>query len=323
MDTESITPTANGPDYRVNIDPVEYCRGQIAAMSFIREAAAREVHILSIRKSFERAGILSSLRYALAVLDLMREVQELGQGYWYPTPLRRVLLDGRAILVGIPPTNELRRNFQTVRRAGYARLVDDSEVRSIPIQELDEWTLRERDTVAWTKCEVAKARSAIGPTMTSRSLEFFGILSRAIGGRRVLLQNWTSKADSGGMIASEGLVLCRERIANTYYRHFFAILDGRRVSGEAPLQADLNRLKFGLAKLAGSPITVLRSTDATTRSLRVFGDLPRAERTLLLALGKRQSARYGRTYSFHEADYSAHLEDVIQHLGCEVKDWHA
>jgi len=322
VDTESITPTASRSDYRTEIDPIEYCRGQIAALSFVRESTAREVHILSIRKLFERAGVVHSLRYALAILDLMREVQELGQGYWYPTPLRRVPLDGRSMLIGIPPTHELRRNFQTVRRAGYARLIDDSEIRNVPHQDLDEWTSAEKDTVGWAKRELLKARSAIGPTMTSGSVEFFGVTSRAIGGRRASLQSWLSKAQLGQITIWDGLVLCRERIGSGYHRHFFGALDGRHVVGEAPFQTDVNRIKFGLASLAGSPITVLRSADAMVHKLHIFGDLPRAERRLLLALGKRQPSRYGKTYSFHEADRPACLEDAIQNLGCEVKDWH-
>lgn len=51
------------------IDAVEYGRGQLAASSFYSAASAREVHVLRLRRAFERAAIANQLRYALIVIS--------------------------------------------------------------------------------------------------------------------------------------------------------------------------------------------------------------------------------------------------------------
>lgn len=298
-------------------DPIEYCRGQISALSFVTKTMARDVHILSIRKAFERAGKTQSLRYALAILDLMREIQDLGHGYWYPTPLRYVPLDDLALLIGISPTRELQRHFAGIRRAGYARVGATAEFSKIPHQDLADWMSAPKNTAAWAELELTKARATIGPTLTSSAVELFGVSRRAACGRSVLMQSW-HPARMDGNIAWKGLVLCREALPG-YYRHFLGVLDGHRVVGEAPLPSDLSRIKFGLARLAESPITVVVRRGSGTRTLHVFGELPRAERRLFLALGVRQASSIGKAYSFREEDYLTCVDDALTSLGVELR----
>ena len=157
-----------------SLDAVEYGRGQLAASSFFSTASAREVHVLRLRHAFECAGIANQLRYALVVINLMREAQELRGGYWFPTPLRVVPIDGQAILVGISPTRELQRHFRCAARVGYARILPHDDTQALPHQDLDNWLgLKVKDSVIWSETQVENARASMGPTIPSGNVQFF------------------------------------------------------------------------------------------------------------------------------------------------------
>jgi hypothetical protein len=59
-----ISENANGILPYRSIDAIEYGRGQLAALTYLTATTAREVHILRLRSSFDRAGIADKLRYA-------------------------------------------------------------------------------------------------------------------------------------------------------------------------------------------------------------------------------------------------------------------
>ena len=53
----------NANSFNSSIDIIEYVRGQFSSLSYINDITAREVHVLQIRKTFERAGLENKLRF--------------------------------------------------------------------------------------------------------------------------------------------------------------------------------------------------------------------------------------------------------------------
>jgi hypothetical protein len=302
-----------------SIDPLEYCRGQLAAFSYVSATAAREVHILRLRNSFERAGIGSKLRYSLLALNLMREVQELGGGYWFPTPLRVVPVDEQGILVGAITTSELQRHFHGVARAGYARVSNRADVASLPEQALDDWLrLEVRDTVAWTEAQVAVARAGLGPTISTASIQFFSVATTQSPPGPVIKPAWTDDARSS-LPGPQGLVLCRERTAPERHRYFLGRVDGRRLTAEGPTPSDVTRLQFGLAALAGKPLTVDIVSRHSEFVFRFSAAVPRPEYQLTLALGVRDFTLPGKTFRVRNEGFSRAIVSRLRNLGCEVR----
>ena len=212
---------ASGNPLSASFDAIEYGRGQLVALSYLSANVAREVHVLRLRSSFERAGMVHKLRYSLGVLNLMREAQELGGGYWFPTPLRIVPIDGQAILVGPVPTHELQRHFSGVTRAGYARILPQWDGTALPSQDLDDWLgLDTQDTISWSELQIANAQASLGPTTSSGTVQFFCVQTARLrlGNTRKLA--WSADPRSS-IVGQQGVVLCRERVASESFRYFF------------------------------------------------------------------------------------------------------
>lgn len=301
-----------------SIDPIEYARGYVAALSYVSATSAREVHVLRLRSTFERAGIAHKLRYALRVLDLMREVQRLEGGYWFPTPLRAVPVGEQAVLVAPSPTPELRRHFRGVTRAGYARTLRYSDAEALPTEELNDWLrLDVQDSVAWSEVQIANARAGMGPTIVSGNVEFFSLFGPRSAQEIAIRPAWTK--DARLCAQHKGVVLCRDRVQGTYLRHFLAQVEGGKVVGEGPTPHDLARMQYGLAGLVGKPVTIPMTMGEGEAMFDVPFRLPRAERQLVLALGVLESSFPGKVYRVRGANFISVVRDTLRRLGCEVR----
>ena len=310
---------AGGPSDRAPIDPVEYVRGQLTALAYRSPVVAREVHILRLRKVFERARIVNQLRYALNILRLMREAQELPGGFWFPTPLRAVPIAECAILVGSIPTKELQRHFRGAERAGYARVSHRLESHDLPVQDLDSWIeLDVADTVAWTAIQLATAQAAMGPTIVPTSIEYFTVRDVRSPFGTLVESLWVDDLRSAGTTPF-GIVLCRQRMGRGSFRHFLGQIDRGRMIAEAPAPIESARMQFGLAALAGKRITVpiVAREEATVFHLSM--GLPRAERQLVLALGVRDMPSRYKAYRIHGAALSSLVAAKLKNLGCEMR----
>jgi len=301
-------------------DAIEYCRGQLAALSYVSATAAREVHVLRLRNTFERARIAHKLRYALNVISLMREAQELGGGYWFPTPLRVVPVDGKTILVGPATTKELKRHFLDVTRAGYARVFLPLSTQELPIQELDNWLgLSIRDTVAWAGAEIERARSGMGPTIPSGNIEFFSVGTAWSAVGSIARPKWTNDARLS-FSGERGVVLCRERLGQASFRYFFGLVKHARLVAEFPAPRDTARIQFGLAALTGKPCTVTVFPRDGESVFHIPIGLPRAERQLTLAVGIRDISSAGRVYRIRGEAFASIVAAKLRDLGCEVRE---
>jgi hypothetical protein len=276
---------------------------------------------LRLRSSFEHAGIAHKLRYALNVLSLMREVQELGDGYWFPTPLRLVPIEKHAILLAPVPTHELRRHFHDVTRAGYARVLPQLDTQDLPIQELDEWAgANVRDSVTWSNGQIANALMSMGPTISSGNVQFFSVRTTRLPFGAIRNPIWADDSRFS-LCVRQDVVLCRERVGRAYFRHFLGLVKSGRLVAEAPVPDDITRLQFGLSALAGQPITIRVDFWEGQSVFHVPGGLllPRSERRLLYALGVRDYSLPDKAYRVCGETFVSIIHARLRSLGCEVR----
>lgn len=302
-----------------SIDAIEYGRGQFAALSCHSTNSAREVHVLRLRNAFERAGIATKLRYALMVMSVMREAQELERGFWFPTPLRIVPIDAQAILVGVVPTNELQRHFHSVARAGYARVLPQEDAQALPHQEIDNWLgLKVGDSVAWSAIQCEEAQASMGPTIHSGNTQFFTVITKRSSLGITTYPRWTD-TPSVSLTATHGVVLCRERIGRESFRHFLGRVKGERLVAESLRPRDPVRIQFGLAALAGKPVTVSVIAHGGNSTFHIPTNLPRAEHQLMVALGIREMSSAGKAYRVSDGAFVGLIAAKLRSLGCEVR----
>lgn len=302
-----------------SIDAIEYGRGQLAALSCHSTNSAREVHVLRLRNAFERAGIATKHRYALMVMNLMREAHELARGFWFPTPLRVVPIDAQAILVGVVPTKELQRHFPKVTRAGYARVLPQEDTQALPHQELDNWLgLGMKDSVAWSEIQFEEAQASMGPTVHSGNAQFFTVTTKRSSLGTITYPRWTD-TPSIYLATTHGVVLCRERIGRESFRYYLGRLKGDRLVSESLRPPDTVRIQFGLAALAGKPITVSVIVHGGASTFHIPTVLPRAERQLMLALGVRDISSPGKVYRVSDGAFVELIAARLRSLGCELR----
>jgi len=305
----------NANSFNSSIDIVEYVRGQFSSLAYINDITAREVHVLQIRKTFERASLENKLRFALKVLDLMREAQNLGNGYWYPTPLRAVPTDDVAILVSSLPTHELQRHFENIKREGYARVIPLADPLDLPQQLLDDWLgLGVEDSVLWCERQIKVALADMKPTIPSGSVQFYTTRSvRSFSGITTEPQ-WVNGPQSS-LTCQKNIVLCRERLAAEYYRYFFGKVLGTRLTNEGPTLKNVSRVIFGFSALVGNPISVIIVTKNGESVFRIATNLPRPEWQLLLALGVRD----GKVFRVRCEAFVPIIAERLRRLGCLIR----
>lgn len=301
------------------MDPVDYGRGYISAHAYVSPTSAREVHIQKLRYAFERAGMAHQLRYAVRVISLMREAQELAGGFWFPTPLRAVPVAGYAILLGCIPTPELQRHFPAVAKAGHARVIPKSEKGELPTQDLDNWLdQRVQDSLTWAQGQLAMGQATMGLTVASNRVEYFNIRSVPSGAGSTNVPRWSAEVRSA-LVRQGGLVLCRESVGGVSFRYFQGSVRRGRLIGEAAAPSDIQRLLCGFAALMGSPLTATMMSSSGHWLFTLPITLPRPERQLVLAVGRRSELARGRSYLVTNECFASMVAEKLRRLGCEVR----
>lgn len=297
-------------------DPVEYGREVLSALAYVTADQSREVHVLRLRNALERAGLEKTLRYVLAVLTLTGEYQELSQGYWAPTPVRRVPLGTTVMLIAPSGTKELQRHFPEVRRAGYARILPAECNTDLPIQELSDWAgLRVANSTIWAAKTVQQGFRALSPTAAPADIEYFGLQTKGASRKPI----WTT--DSGRAISVLPRVfLCRSKISPTKFRHFLGQVENGKLIKEAAIPHEIERMQFGISAFNRTPISV--GVDAINEIMifRVPCILPRPERRVFAAISQSAWSRHGKEYRVETGEHSALLANILRNLGCELRN---
>lgn len=298
------------------LDPLEYARAAVCAASFVETDAARETHVTRLHSQFERAGLAASMAEALRTMQFLREVEPLDGGYWIPTPLRAVELDGKCcLLVGPQPTSELRRHFAGVRRAGAARVSDLADVHDLPRQPLAAWRGSDgNDACAWAQAAIDSAMKQFAPSLIDNGLEVFGT-RMGVGRRREPV--WV-QPDQGAACEWRGAGLFRVRTGATRYRHFLGKYASSATFLEGPAVQDASRLQFGLAALQNQPLTISIESVFGAIAISLPLSAPRTVRRVLVALCDADPRSFGRIWTCREPRLQPILLGALQELKCET-----
>lgn len=312
-------PDADGDAGIPEIDALELARGALCVTSYEDANQAREVHISALLAYFNRAGLVST--DALKTLWFLREAQSLDGGYWIPAPTRTVALGGDlCMLVAIQPTEELRRHFPDVRRAGSARITGAGEVIGLQRQALERWRGADGQAASvWAKSAIEQAMSTLSPSLGEEELEVFEATPRArqLGGWE---PQWGRGGGGEGRCAWRGVGLFRARTGPATHRYF---LGARQKGGnflEGPAVYDVARMQFGLGVLQGRPFHPIVETARGVATVRLSIAAPTALRRLLVALCEEVPRSFGRVWTCRRPECVPTLTSVLLELSGEIEE---
>ncbi len=302
-------------------DPIEVVRGAVASLSVTAQSTVHEVHMGRIQEIFSRTNLPSqALKCALADISVLREAEDLGKGYWLPTPTRAVSLDGdSSLLVSIAPTAELQRHFSSIRRAGLGRLVATAQASRLPTQSLKSWRgINDIDTATWVRTLIKSATNDFRPSIASAELEAFSVKSVSRATRNGYREPaWLSITDRR-VSAWNSVSLFRSRLGPNHYRYFLGRVTSSRVLLEGPGVVDNLSLQYGLASLLGEPLTVFTRSQANSILVSLPLIVPHSVRRLLSALCEMDPQRFGYVWLCHKATCWPTVKSALQDLGCEI-----
>ena len=312
-----MSATADSAFASVGLDPLEVARGAIATASYVAIDISREVHNSSLLAHFDRAGVAGA--EALRTLSFLREVESLDGGYWIPAPTRAVrLTGGTSLVIGTQPTDELRRHFPSIRRAGMGRIADSAETSFLPTQARASWQgVDGLNAGAWAKSVIDSARDGFALSIAEDGLEVFGTKPR-----RGATDEWDSAwgpADDDNASRWHGVSLFRTRTTQSKHRYFLGRCERASAFFEGPPIYNLSRMQFGLAALQGHPLRPLLTLADGIASIRLPLSPPTALRRLLVALCTEDQGSYGRRWSCDISACVPTLRDALEELSGEVQ----
>ena len=298
------------------IDSLEFARGVLSFTSFASVDVSREVHITKLSRYFEKAGIASIK--TLETLRLLREAERLDGGYWIPVPTRAIpLADGLSLIVSIHPTDELRRHFPSVQRAGQGRIVETTEVSNLPTQSLNYWRQADgHNATDWAKSTINGARDNFAPSVGEDELEVFGTRPR-LGAANYWECFWARSGD-GNACMWQGVSLFRAQTGQKKYRHFLGQRKGNSVFLEGPPVHEVPRMQYGLAALQGRPLCPELTLGNGVASISLPLAPPVAIRRLLMALCEEDRCSFGRTWYCRISACVPMLYNALKELSDEV-----
>jgi hypothetical protein len=282
----------SGSKFPLELDPLEVARSALCLASYQAQDESQEVHIGRLLGHFDRVGLAAS--DGLRTLWFLRETESLEGGYWIPAPTRVVrLTDSLCLIVGIHPTDELRRHFPSVRRAGAGRVVASRDVADLPAQSLASWQGEDGSTApAWAQQTIGAAAGHLVPSILDGEIEVFAVRPRSARGAPEAV--WT-KAGEGGC-EFRGTQLLRIRTAPTKHRYFLGRSRNKGEFLEGPVVSDVSRLQFGLAALTGQPLRPTLTASNGTAMVNLPISAPTALRRLLVALCVEEQRSFGRRW---------------------------
>jgi len=298
------------------LDPLEFARGTLCAMSFVATEMSRETHVTRLGDQFERAGLAESMDDSLNTLRLLREAEPLDNGYWIPAPTRVVeLADEYCLLIGPQPTAELQRHFASARRVGAGRVVGREDVPDLPLQALADWRGSDgHDASAWARSTIRLSMEQFAPSVIGDGLEAFGTLA---GNGRRPEPAWVQPGDSAAC-TWRGVGLFRARTGAARYRYFLGRYRREATFLEGPKVRESLRMQFGLAALQNRSLTVNITQTEGAAAIALPLRAPATLRCLLVALCDAEPRSFGRVWVCSDSRYLPVLLTALLELKCET-----
>jgi hypothetical protein len=251
---------------------------------------------------------------------LIRECQDLGHGFWVPTPPRCVPLDGGVnLIVALATTEELRVTLSpNVKVAGVARVLDNHYSCDLKVEAFESWCRTPDSLGEWTKNKIEELTKELQPTVQPE-------------GNIQVYTNWRPFLYSkGGEIVSRWVNLdllkdtevkttgiCRER-RGQIVKYFFAAFKNGILKYETQLSHsfDVNRLIHGLDFISGNQCNLYTEKHATKIHFTLPREIPKEEYRLLIALCTNENTNNGRTRRFIiEQKLYVNLKNMLEKLG--------
>jgi hypothetical protein len=297
---------------RLQTSESDVLRAALCSLSYVSPQEAGPVHVLRLRSCCERLGLSESIHELLVDLELMREVQDLGAGYWIPTPTRTVRLPGCKLIISANSTRELERLLGIrVELGGIGRTVSTEQPTAMPEEATVEWIGSPTNLSQWTQDIVDRARSGMQPTVhPDERVEVYAPWLLTTGAR------WGSVEDVRDSEPDEPFV-CRAA-GRTGRRWFFARIKGARIVEEYAIDDHWLRLLYGLDLRHGTSARMTIRCEAGRDSILLRAPIPQEERRVLIALTRPVEADAGTTYEFAPR-YRPAVESVLRRIGFSVR----
>lgn len=271
------------------------------------------------------------VRRVLDILEDLRDVMEVGNGYWLPTPLRLIQLPERdkVFIVGGVATPDLPGILGIeVKFSGFIRYVDSSAIPEPILSDKTLWQSYEdwlgdttKDLRGWTEMILEEARQSLRPSAS----DFINFEVYFPSARVGLLQffRWIRFDDLAPIlnIPPSDLVLCRtvsQRFQTAPTKYWFGSITPNALKNEAPvLPRNVRRLLYGLDLINDAPTQAIWEPGGII-FLRSW--LPPEEYRLLLALGQDVSPQSGRLPLRYrvKSEWQDFITTVLKNLGINV-----
>jgi hypothetical protein len=273
----------------------------------------------------------SLIRRILKQLEQIREVADLGKGYWLPTPLRLVRLpSSQILLIGGMDTKTLQAHLGNIlySSTGLARRIKSTEEAmclvkaGIEWQRFEDWLGEDTDIDlrTWTTHLLEKAKKRL-KSSGSEITEFDVYLPKLRDKKDWQNRRWIPARQL--VTAPEEMVLCR--FQNTYYLS--------QLKGEKPVclakeislsQLDQNvepcKLLYGLDLLYDRPTRVEFEHCNDNEDKLIFRNwLPTSQQRLLRAVGHEVHGKLPLVYQFSKI-YRKDIFEHIQKLGIQIEE---
>lgn len=275
------------------------------------------------------------IRRVLQALSDLREFENVGEGYWLPTPVRLVELPTQdtVLVVGGLDTAELRRRlYPGVRMLWITRTLPRGSLEPTTLENRSLWqTLPDYlgdappSLADWTTALLARAEQALKPSAAGYTR--FELYSPQAHGSRLQYFRWLPVDQLSKL--PNGLVFCRttegyQLGARRYWLGTITAFQGEaRADKEYTVDPkDVLRLQYGMDLLEKSPTRALIRHAGDDALIQFENFLPPEERRLLIAFGKDESERPGRlpsVYRIHLQQLDLIQQRVIQGLGLAIR----
>jgi hypothetical protein len=279
------------------IGELDALRAILSAFSHRVGDSCAPVSIVSIQHELRRRNRDPELAARLNEIAEVRDVQNLGRGFWLPVPTHLVRLGGASLVVSGLPNQELTRRFAIKPLSfGVSRVLRE-EIKiseTLPQSDLHEWIGAPGSTADWTQDCIANTKRHVPFGIDAADL-YLSWINRS--GRR-----WAPMCDNAP--DRDGTYMGRVRATDGRFSYFMLRFHKRKATSLQEVPSDLDtilRLQFGLRSLHGNPNWFESPSGSPDRTLEL-PVLPSAEARLLKAVGlvRASASGYGLTVSFPE-----------------------
>lgn len=288
MTDGSLTqPTSGSPGTIAELDDL---RAILSAFSQRVGAPCTPVSIISIQHELRRRNRDPEITARLHEIAEVRDVQDVGRGFWLPVPTHVVRLNGASLVVSGLPDQELTRRFG-IRPTGIgvSRIVrEETNVsKGLPHSTLRDWIDAPESTADWTRAWIESTKRHVPFGIDGAELYLSWVNRTA--------RRWAPMCDN--IPNRDETYMGRIRALDGRFSYFLLRFNKGKAASLQEVPSDLDtilRLQFGLRSLHDNPNWYKApSSDPNSNKTVELPLLPAAEARLLKAVGVVRTSASG------------------------------